>query len=99
MLENISVITGTYAGSGSTPAYAEKHGVGENPGATSRRETAGWPGNGVQVIATAPGAWSNATTYALGDTASYLGNYYHSARAGKPQPHPDRCRVVDSWGR
>lgn len=109
VLENISVITGTYAGSGSTPAYAEKHGVWVRTRAQLRGvQTAGWPGNGVQVIATAPGAWSNATTYALGDTASYLGNYYHSAQAGNLNHTPtdaawwtpgvgDDCGNANSW--
>jgi len=41
-----------------------------------------FPGDGIQVIATAPTAWSAAVTYALGDNAIGGSTYYRSIQAG-----------------
>lgn len=54
VLEALSVIPASYAGSGSTPAAGSYHGVWVRTRAHLRGvQSSGWPGNGIQVVATA----------------------------------------------
>lgn len=82
IIENLAIIPAAYAATGSTPAAGGKHGVWIRTKCHVDVQASGWSGDGVHIEATAPGAWSAASTYVNGETAIYLGAFYHSIQPG-----------------
>ena len=83
ILENVSVVPATYANVGATPATGTSHGVWSRVRTRLVNvESSGWTGNGFNIVATSPGAWSATYNYGINDDATQGGIYYHSIAAG-----------------